>query len=351
MTTNYPKFRAAAFHASSVFLDADKTADKACDLIAEASRHGASLVVFPESYIPGFPIWAALQAPIYNHQFFRALVTQAQKLEGAALQKVRMAARRHGVHVSIGFTEGTDASVGCIWNSNALIGPDGGILNRHRKLVPTFYEKLIWSNGDARGLRITETALGRLGMLICGENTNPLARYALMADGEQVHMSSYPPIWPTRPPHQAGRYDLRRAIEIRAGSHAFEAKVFNIVASGFVDIAMRDAVGQADPKTLEIIDCSPRAVSLVLDPAGELISEVACDQEGIVYAEVDVEACVEPKQFHDVVGYYNRFDIFRLNVDRSARDPAYFLDSEQSETFEDKDIETVAGEFRDRAAE
>lgn len=335
MTTTYPKFTAAACHASSVFLDADKTADKACDLIAEAARNGASLIVFPESYIPGFPIWSALQAPIHNHQFFRALVSQAQKLKDSAIQKVRMAARLHGVHVSLGFTEGTEASVGCIWNSNVLIGPDGGILNLHRKLVPTFYEKLIWSNGDARGLRVTQTPIGRLGMLICGENTNPLARYALMADGEQVHMSSYPPIWPTRPPDQQGRYDLRRAIEIRAGSHAFEAKVFNIVASGVVDIAMRDAVGQADSKTLEIIDNSPRAVSLVLDPAGELISDVLCDQEGIVYAEIDVAKCVEPKQFHDVVGYYNRFDIFRVNIDRSARDPAYFLERDERDALND----------------
>jgi nitrilase len=351
MTIHYPKFQAAACHASSVFLDAEKTADKACDLIAEAARHGASLIVFPEAYIPGFPIWAALRAPIYNHQFFRALVAQAQKLEGAALQKVRIAARRHGMHVSIGFTEGTETSVGCVWNSNALIGPDGSILNRHRKLVPTFYEKLIWSNGDARGLRVTETKLGRLGMLICGENTNPLARYALMAEGEQVHMSSYPPIWPTRPPDQAGRYDLRRAIEIRAASQAFEAKVFNIVASGFVDIAMRDAVGQADSKTLEIIDCSPRAVSLVLGPAGELVSDMLCDQEGIVYAEIDVEQCVEPKQFHDVVGYYNRFDIFRLNIDRSARDPAYFVDAEEREVVEDASLEPIDREFRNCAAE
>jgi nitrilase len=351
MTIQYPKFRAAACHASSVFLDAEKTAEKACDLIAEAARSGAELVVFPESFLPGFPIWAALQAPIYNHQFFRAFVAEAQRLEGSALQKVRMAARRHGVHVSLGFTEGTNASVGCIWNANVLIGPDGGILNRHRKLVPTFYEKLIWSNGDARGLRVADTKIGRLGMLICGENTNPLARYALMAEGEQVHMSSYPPIWPTRPPDQAGRYDLRRAIEIRAGSQAFEAKVFNIVASGFVDIAMRDAVGQADAKTLDIIDRSPRAVSLVLDPAGELISEVLCDSEGIVYAEIDIAECVEPKQFHDVVGYYNRFDIFRLNIDRSARDPATFVEAEEQDGGEEADVRLPDGEFRNRAAE
>ena len=143
------------------------------------------------------------------------------------------------------FTEGTEASVGCLWNSNVLIGANGAILNHHRKLMPTFYEKLVWASGDGRGLRVVETEIGRLGMLICGENTNPLARYALMAQGEQVHMSSYPPVWPTRPVTEKGGYDLRRAIEIRAGAHAFEAKVFNIVASGAIDLSMRDVLARA----------------------------------------------------------------------------------------------------------
>src|SRR6516164_3921479 len=93
-------------------------------------------------------------------------------------------ARRAFRIVSIGFNEGTEASVGCIWNSNALIGDDGALLNHHRKLVPTYYEKLVWSNGDRAGLRVVETSIGRIGMLICGENTNPLARYTLMAQGE-----------------------------------------------------------------------------------------------------------------------------------------------------------------------
>lgn len=346
MTVRYPRFKAAACHASSVFLDAQKSAEKACDLIAEAARGGASLVVFPESFLPGFPVWAALQAPIYNHGFFRALVAQAQKLSDGAIRTVRTAARRHGVFVSLGFTEGTDASVGCIWNSNILIGPDGAIINHHRKLVPTFYEKLVWANGDARGLRVTPTEIGRLGMLICGENTNPLARYALMAEGEQVHISSYPPVWPTRPPQEDGAYDLRRAIEIRAGAHAFEAKVFNIVASGVVDAAMREALGSVNRASLEIIDASPHGVSMVLDPAAEVVGDVLCEHEGILYADIDTQRGVEPKQFHDVVGYYNRFDIFRLNIDRGPQEPARFLPEAICDSRAQADASTELSEDR-----
>jgi len=324
----FPRFKAAACHTSSVFLDAAKSVDKACDLIAEAARTGASIVAFPESFVPGFPVWAALQAPILSHGFFKMIASQALLLDGSEVMKLRMAAKRHDVVVSVGFTEGTVASVGCIWNSNLLIGNDGTILNHHRKLVPTFYEKLVWSPGDARGLRVVDTSVGRVGMLICGENTNPLARYALIAQGEQVHVSTYPPIWPTRPATQKGGYDLRKAIEIRAGAHSFEGKVFNIVSSAKMDVGMRHSLGQSDSKMLEAMEGTPQAVTMILDPTGNVISDVLSDNEGIAYADIDVSECVEPKQFHDVVGYYNRFDVFRLTVDRSPREPASFVDPE-----------------------
>jgi aliphatic nitrilase len=307
-----------------VFLDSSATIDKGIDLIREAARNGASLVVFPESFVPGFPIWAAVRAPIENHTFFRDLAAQALRLDGEEIARLGVAARAANVHVSIGITEGTDASVGCLWNSNLLIGPDGGILNLHRKLVPTYYEKLVWANGDARGLRVVATPIGRLGMLICGENTNPLSRFALMAEGEQVHISTYPPVWPTRPPSDEGGYDLRRAIEIRAGAHAFEAKAFNVVSSAAVDRRLLDEVAKNDAGVREILERAPKGVSMILDPTGTPIGPVLCEEEGIVYAEIDTALSVEPKQFHDLVGYYNRFDIFDFKVDRSRREPARF---------------------------
>lgn len=326
MPSTYPQYKAAACHVASCFNDTRATVEKAISLIGEAARAGAALIAFPEGFVPGFPVWAALRAPIENHDFFKRLAAEALLLDGPEIERLRLAARRNGIMVSIGFTEGTRASVGCIWNSNILIGPDGSLLNHHRKLVPTYYEKLVWANGDARGLRAVDTELGRIGMLICGENTNPLSRYTLMADGEQVHISTYPPLWPTRAPSEAGAYDLRKAIEIRAGAHAFEAKVHNIVSSGVADDAMLDAVAKGDRRLREIMERTPKAVSVILNPAGEPISETASSDEAIVYADIDTAQSVEVKQFHDVTGYYNRFDIFSLTVDRRAREPAQFVD-------------------------
>ncbi|MBV1796626.1 nitrilase-related carbon-nitrogen hydrolase [Siccirubricoccus sp. G192] len=187
---NLPRIRVAAAHLAPVWLDAARTVDKACDAAAEAVRAGAQLVVFPKSFISGFPVWTALAAPILTHEWFRRFAAHSIRADGSEVTRMRAAARRHGIYLSFGFSEATEASVGCLCNSNLLIGPDGRVLNHRRKLAPTYYEKLVWVPGDAAGLRVTATAIGRLGTLICGENTNPLARFALMAEGEQL---TWPP--------------------------------------------------------------------------------------------------------------------------------------------------------------
>ena len=320
----YPAYKVVAAHVAPVFMDVGATIDKACSLIREAARNGAQLVVFPETYVPAFPLWCALQAPIHNHDLFRALAANSIRVCGTELQLVADTAREVGVFVSLGFNEGTDASVGCIWNSNTLIGDDGSILCHHRKIVPTYYEKLVWAQGDGAGLQVSSTRIGRLGMLICGENTNPLARYTLMAQGEQVHMSTYPPMWPTHDPASSDNYDLEMAIKLRAGAHAFEAKAFNIVASGFLDKVTRDLLATRAPDVGRILDESPRGVSVIIGPHGKPVSETMKDSEGLLYADIDLSAGVEPKQYHDVVGGYNRFDIFKLTVARTAQRPVHF---------------------------
>jgi len=314
----------AAAHLAPVFLDRTATTAKALDAIAEAARAGASLVAFPEAYLPGFPLWTALRAPIHNHDLFAAYVENSVAVDGPEIEQIRQAARRHEVLVSLGISERNPASVGSIWNSNLLIDTDGAVLNHHRKIVPTFYEKLVWTPGDGHGLRVTPTGIGRVGMLICGENTNPLARYTLMAEAEQLHISTWPPLWPTRDPSGDGKnYDLESAIRIRAGAHAFEAKVFNLVVSAVFDDTARRTLHSLGTDAERIIDNSAHGVSMVIGPFGDVVSDVQ-RSEGILYCDIDLADCVEPKQFHDVTGYYNRFDIFTLNVDRRRVRPITF---------------------------
>ncbi len=321
-----PRIMVAAAHLAPVWMDAAATADKACDAIAEAARKGAGLIAFPESFIPGFPAWTALAAPILTHDFFARFAANSIRADGPEVMRLRQAARRHGVHVSFGFSESTDASLGCLWNSNMLLGPDGTVLNHRRKLVPTYYEKLVWAPGDAEGLRVVDSPMGRVGVLICGENTNPLARYSLMAEGEQLHLATFPPIWPTRVPGDAAAYDIEEAIRIRCGAHSFEAKCFTLVASSLLGRVAAEALSSLSPEAARVVKGTPRAVSMAIGPDGRQIGQ-SQREEGLLLVEMDLAACVEPKQFHDVVGYYNRFDIFRLSVDRTPREPIRFEDS------------------------
>lgn len=335
----YPRFKACVAHVAPVYLDTNKTIDKACGLIAEAARNGAQIIAFPESFVPGFPIWAALQAPIHGHEMFKLLAAQSVRVPGPEIHRLCVEARQHGILVSMGVSEGADNSVGCLWNSNLLIGSDGSILNHHRKLVPTFYEKLIWANGDGVGLRVSTTEIGKVGMLICGENTNPLARFALMAQGEQLHISSYPPTWPTREPGEAGGYDLANAIRVRAGAHAFEAKVFNLVSAAYLDDSIERAIAPLGMDALRILKETPAGASMIIGPQAEQIGEELSASEGLLYAEIDLSKAVELKQFHDVVGYYNRFDIFQMSVDNHRHEPIDLKDQGAARSYPFEEIE------------
>lgn len=318
---HFPRLKAAAVQAASVALDRDATIDKLEALTAEAAGQGADLVVFSESFVPGFPVWNAVLAPIDQHDLFTALARNSVTVPGPHSQRLAAIARRHAVMLSVGVTERSEISVGCLWNSNLVYDRTGRLVNHRRKLVPTWTEKLTWASGDARGLESTETDCGRIGALICGENTNTLARYALLATGEQVHIATYPPVWPTQRPERGAGYDLPRAVEIRSAAHAFEGKVFSVVSSGVLDDRTVELIEQVDPKAAEVVRQAPRPVSMILGPTGARISDLLEEPEGIVYADIDVADSIEQKQFHDIVGYYQRFDLFRFSVDTRAQGP------------------------------
>ncbi len=339
--------RVAAAHLAPVYMDAGSTADKTCDYIKRAAEQGVALAVFPESFIPGFPLWSAVSPPISNHDFFNLLVRQSIRVPGPEILKVCAAAREHKVIVSLGISESTGDSSGCLWNTNLLIGDDGSILNHHRKLVPTFFEKMVWATGDGHGLRVVDTPVGRVGSLICGENTNPLARFAVMAQGEEIHTSSYPPTWPTHIPDNEERYDLASAIRIRGGAHSFEAKVFNIIASSRLSERTFEILAPLGEQAREVIERTPKGISMIIGPSGTPVCETTTDEDQLLVADIDLDDCITPKQFHDLTGYYNRFDIFDLHVNRDVLKPVAFNDvggGDRRRRFEELEDEIEMGE-------
>ena len=328
MADLYPVYTAAAIHAAPVFMDKDRSIEKACSIIEESAKLGAAIAVFGEGFIPGYPLWSMVNPPYEIHELYLEQYRNALYLEGPELKKICSAAKRNGIYVSIGINEKTEKSPGTLWASNLIIDPKGKIIAHHQKLVPTYAEKLVWSNGNAAGITVTRTDLGGLGALICGENTNPLARFALLAQGEQVHLSSYPPAWPFKDSGSVEEYDPRRANEIRASAHAFEGKVFNIVACCFCDDLTINKSALSD-KARDLIIKTPKPASMIIGPSGNMITgPTSGDKEEILLGEINPEKSIIEKQAHDITGGYNRFDVFTLELRRTAFTSLRILDAE-----------------------
>jgi len=226
-------------------------------------------------------------------------------------ERLGEAARDASAYVVIGVSERSERSPGELFNTNLIFAPDGSLLSHHRKLMPTYAEKMIWSFGDGSTLRVHDTSVGRLGTLCCGENTNPLARFALIAQGEQVHVANYPARAAGDP------YNLRRAIEIRSAAHAFEGKCFVVVTGSVISDAMRTVLGDT-PDKRRLLGERSSTLTGILGPDGAFVAGPAPDdEETIVYGQIDVERCVRAKLFQDVAGNGNRFDVLSLTVNRT----------------------------------
>ncbi len=310
----FPSGRLAGVHAAPVYLDRDRTLDKIESLTGEAARAGARVVAYPEAFVPGFPVWCLVQRPIDQHRHFQELYANSVEVPGAHTRRLGQIAARHEVYLSVGITERSHVSMGGLFNANLIFAPSGNLLAHHRKLVATWAERLVWAPGDGVGLGPVDSDVGRVGVLICGENTNPLARYTLMAQGEQVHVATWPPAWPFTRGADVG--DYRRWIDIRSAAHAFEAKVFSLSVAGYLDESAIAGAAQGDLDAEQILREAPPAVSLAHGPSGELLAGPIQGEEGILYLDADVRGSIVPKMAHDVICGYQRFDVFDLHVNR-----------------------------------
>jgi len=316
---NFKKTIVAAIQAAPVFLDTEKTTAKACSLIREAGAKGARVIALPEVFIPGYPYWSWMMNPLEGSIWFKRLYKQSIMVPGPETALLAQAARDAKAYVVIGVNERSPVSSGSIYNTTLIFGPEGVLLGKHRKLVPTFAEKLVWASGDGSSLRTYETPYGPLGALACGENTNTLARFTLLSQGELIHVANFVAFPFVKD------YDMVEAIKIRCAAHSFEGKVFTIVASNAISPEMRDMLGTT-PEYAKMMEGTPNAFSGIFGPHGTMIADPLIDEEGILYAEVDPDLCIEPKQFQDIIGHYNRFDIFDLRVNRRSQSPVRLVD-------------------------
>jgi len=300
--------RAAAVQATPVFLHRDETVDKAVRLIREAAANGAGLVVFPETFIPTYPdwvwragVWDATSEALYGRLYEESVVVPSTTTEALG-----RAARRAKAYVSMGINEREEWS-GTIYNTQLYFGPDGALLGKHRKLMPTGGERLVWGYGDGSTLVSFETPFGRLGGLTCWENYMPLARFAMYAQGVDVWCA---PTW-----------DFGDAWVATLRHIAKEGRVFVIgVAPLLRGSDVPDDVPGRSTLWKGKSDWMNQGYSAIVGPNGEILAGPLVKEEGILYAELDAAKARASRHQFDPVGHYSRPDVFELTV-RSQANP------------------------------
>jgi nitrilase len=309
--------KVAVIQKPPVLLDRKKTIDSALASIEEAAREGASLLVFPEAYIPGYPTWIWRLRPggdmKLSGEIHARLRENSVDLARGDLQPLQDAAARHKVTIVLGINElDRDFSGTTIFNTVVVIGPDGALLNRHRKLMPTNPERMVWGMGDASGLKVVDTPAGRLGALICWESYMPLARYALYAQGIEIYVA---PTWDTGDSWLA----TMRHIAKEAGCWVIGTATALQGNDLPEDFPQRDTLFTPD----EWINDGD---AVVIKPMGAIAAGPLRREKGILYADIDKETARSARRSLDVCGHYSRPDVFSFSVNRKPLQPVTFTD-------------------------
>lgn len=303
-------FRIAAVQAAPVFLDLDRTVAKACRLIEEAAGAGASLVAFPEAFVPAYPLWV-WWIPSGQTRRLRALYSMLHagsvRIPGPACSRLAEAAGDCGVTVAIGVNErNAESSDSTLFNTLLYLGSDGRVLTKHRKLIPTAGERLVWGRAAGSDLEVLDLPFGRLGGLLCWENYMPLPRHALTSWGEQIHVA---PTWDRGEPWTSSMRHIAKE------GRCF---VLGVCQALHKDDIPDDLDFKAD--YLDGIDgwINP-GLSLIVDPDGKVVAGPLEAEEGILYADVHPDQLVGPRWQLDTAGHYARPDVFELRVRREPR--------------------------------
>lgn len=295
----------AAVQAAPIYLNLERSVSRALELIAEAAKRRAQLVVFPESWLPGYPAWLdnCRDVALWDHQPMKRLYSQLLEnsvvVPGRVTDALAEAARRHNLTLVVGVHErvGEGAGRGTLYNSILTFSPTGELLNVHRKLVPTFNERLIWGQGDGSGLRTVETPVGRVGGLICWEHWMPHARQTLHIAGEDIHVA----LWPS----------VKEMHQIASRHYAFEGRCFVVAAGGIMrrsDLPAELEAGDSVPS--DDSEFILNGGSAVIGPDGQYVAGPAFGSEVIILARINLERIREESMALDVTGHFNRPDLF-----------------------------------------
>jgi aliphatic nitrilase len=308
VAVKHPKFVAAAVQAAPAFLDVEASVAKAIDLIGESAARGASLIGFPEAWIPGYPWWIWLGPPAWGMQFVQRYFDNALVAGDEHCRRLEQAARKNRIEVVMGCSE---RDGGSLYLSQMFFSADGATRATRRKLRPTHAERTVFGDGDGSHFTVLDTPLGRLGALMCWEHLQPLSRYAMYSMNEQVHVAA----WPTFSLYTDFAYALGHEINLASSAtYAAEGQCFVVAPCGVVTQPMLDAMrAPCPPEFLR----TGGGYAMLFGPDGRRLTEpLPPEQEGLVVAEIDLAAIPLAKAVADPAGHYARPDVVRLLLNR-----------------------------------
>jgi len=285
---------------------------------AEAARAGAALVAFPETWLPGYPAWLDVcrDAGLWDHApvkaVYRRMAEESVVVDGESGRALADIARRHAVSMVVGVIERVEhgPSRGTLFNTLLTYGPDGTLLNHHRKLVPTYTERLVWGPGDGHGVRAVDVPASghhvRVGGLVCWEHWMPLARQALHESGEDIHVAA----WPT----------VKEMLQIASRHYAFEGRCYVLAAGSLMRASALPAALEPHPGLITSSDQYVlRGGSAIIGPDGRYVCEPVFDTPTLLVADLDLGLTSEEAMTLDVTGHYSRPDVFAFEVNPGRR--------------------------------
>ena len=300
MKRKYSKFKVAAVQAAPVYLDLEKTVDKVVKFIDEAGQNGAKLVAFPEGFIPGYPFFAFVGGPEYAKQFYVQLYKNAVKIPSYSVQRISEAARRNRIHVCASMSE---LDGGSLYLTQLWFNSNGDIIGKHRKMRVTSAERLVWGDGDGSMMQVHETEIGNLGGLMCWEHQVPLDLCAMNGQNEQIHVASWPGFF---------------ADELSSRYYGVSTQTYVVMCASLITKEMGDMMCLND-EARRVFDTFVPGHTCIYAPDGEPMCDLVPEgEEGIAYAEVDLDKLPEYKYYIDPTGHYGNKNL-TMNFDRRSK--------------------------------